>query len=205
MGMVMVLYPEKLLQLIGSLQKLPGVGRKTAERFAFQIIGWTPESRAQLSQHIGQIAQNLHHCATCGALSSDKTVCTYCDSDGRDKTKLCVVSSPKDIFTIEEAQAYNGLYHVLPCLLSPLDGAMADDLPIHPLIDRIQQKNIHEVILALDTTIEGDATALYIQRELAKHKITASKLALGIPLGSSLDFIDGGTLHRAFTGRHTLS
>ena len=193
-------YPETLVKLISVLRKLPGVGSKTAERFAFHLLDWPQDKLEEMSEIIKSSKQKLKGCPTCGALI-DITVCPFCDLHKRESRLLCVVASPKDIFCLEETHEYRGLYQVLGTLLSPLEGKKLDQQVLNTLKQRIKAHNVEEVILALDSTLEGDATALYLKKELDTLSVRTSRLALGLPMGSSLDLIDGGTLARALAGR----
>lgn len=193
-------YPETLVQLISILRKLPGVGSKTAERFAFHLLDWPQDKLDEMSQVIKSSKEKLKSCPTCGALV-DIPICPFCNLSKRENRVLCVVASPKDIFYLEETHEYKGLYQVLGTLLSPLEGKKLSPQVLHRLKQRIETQGIEEVILALDSTLEGDATALYIKKELESLAVKISRLALGLPMGSSLDLIDGGTLARALAGR----
>lgn len=193
-------YPLPLERLIALLKKFPGVGQRTAERYAFQIITWKGDDLSNLAHTLAHLKNDLTTCAACGALK-DENQCFFCSSDNRDKKVLCIVSSPKDIFSIESTGIFNGLYHVMPGLLSPLDGRGPDELEFEKLKERTEKIGVREIILALDSTVEGDATALFLKRELEKSGILISRLALGMPLGSSLDFVDGGTLSQALSAR----
>ncbi len=192
-------YPDHLLRLIEVFKKLPGIGAKSAERFAFELIDWPEEKLAEMSLVIGQTPDLLNHCETCGALIGTSS-CELCDSTQRETHIMCIVGSSKDIFSIEETHQYKGLYHVLGALLSPLANRRPSPEAIEKLKARLD--HIDEVIIALDSTLEGDATALFVKKELEPYAVTISRLALGLPMGSSLDYIDGGTLTRAFQGRH---
>jgi len=193
--------PNHLTTLISFLKKLPGVGRKTAERFAFQILNWSDNDVTQFAKHLEAIKKNLSNCSKCGALI-EKNTCPYCDHTKRDEKILCIVANPKDIFSFEEMRIFNGQYHVLGGLLSPLDGLDTDQLELDKLKKRIAQSKTKEVIIALGSTLEADATALLVNEHLKDLDVHVSKLAYGLPLGSSLDFVDEGTLNRAFSGRH---
>lgn len=193
-------YPLPLERLIALLKKFPGVGQRTAERYAFQIINWKSEDLSNLAYTLAHLKNDLTSCVACGALKDDAD-CQFCSSDKRDKKVLCIVSSPKDIFAIESTSVFNGLYHVMPGLLSPVDGRGPEEMKFDELKDRIAKLGVREMILALDSTVEGDATALFLKRELEKTGIIISRLALGMPLGSSLDFVDGGTLSQALSAR----
>jgi recombination protein RecR len=193
-------YPDHLLKLITVLKKFPGVGTKTAERFAFHMIDWPQEKLEEMAEVIANIKKKLKNCASCGALIGNQT-CSYCHSSQRDPQLLCIVASPKDIFLIEETGEYHGHYHVLGFLFSPIRGQILEGEVIEKIKMRISQQNVRELIIALDSTLEGDATALFLKKELHSLNIPTTRLAFGLPIGSSLEFIDGGTLARALTGR----
>lgn len=193
-------YPQHFKEIIEVLRQFPGVGTKTAERFAFQMLGWSSEKLARISDVIRSIPEKLQTCPQCGCIQEEKG-CLFCQNPRRDKTILCVVSSIRDVFAIEETGEFAGLYHVLDGLLSPMEGKTSEILRIDVLEKRIHSNKIKEVVLALDSTLEGDATALFLKRELEKHSLNISRPAFGIPLGSSLDFVDSGTLTRAIQGR----
>jgi recombination protein RecR len=193
-------YPQHLLKLIELFKHFPGIGMKSAERLAFQLINWPEEKRALLAQAVHDITDQLAYCPDCGALISQ--ACTYCQHPAKEPHLLCVVAHAKDLFSIESTGYYKGAYHVLGGLLCPIDPDSFSDERIEKLKLRIQSLNIKEVILALDSTIEGDATALYLKKVLSDESLSISRLAFGLPMGSSLDFIDGGTLSYALEGRH---
>ncbi len=193
-------YPKFLRQLIDALTALPGVGPRTAERFAFRMLEW-PEGRIEeLAQVVAAIPDKLGTCETCGCLL-DENGCRFCPIDARDPRLLCVVASPKDVFAIEGTGEFRGRYHVLSGLLSPIEGRGVEVLHLGRLKNRLG--GVEEAIIALDSTVEGDATALYLKRELESMDIAVSRLAFGLPMGSPLDYVDGGTLARAFSGRNT--
>ncbi|MEZ5314745.1 MAG: recombination mediator RecR [Chlamydiales bacterium] len=195
-------YPKPLSQLIAIFQKLPGVGIKTAERFAFHVLNWPEEKLADMASIIKNIKKNISHCLECGSLVEEGNKCTICYNKNRNSKTLCIVASVKDVFLIEETREYTGLYHVLGTLFSPIHGLAPSKKTIDKLKARIVEMEIREIIIALDATLEGDATSLYLKKELTNFSLSVSRLALGLPMGSSLDFIDGGTLARAFSGRH---
>jgi recombination protein RecR len=194
-------YPNDLLKLIAHFRKLPGVGLKTAERFAFQMLSWQDDQLKSLGGLLATIKTRVRSCPTCGCLIEE--TCFFCNAQNRDPSLLCIVSHPKDVYVIEETRAFQGMYHVLGGLLSPLDGRAPEHLQLEMLKKRVQAQGVKEIILALDSTIEGDATALYLKNQLEDKKIPISRLALGLPMGSSLDFVDGGTLMRALSGRQS--
>ena len=193
-------YPLALQNLIALLKKLPGVGTKTAERFAFCLLNWTNEDRVVMSEAIQSLTEKIQICPECRCLQEENQ-CYFCDSSHRDPSLLCIISSHKDAYAIEETQTYQGLYHVLECLLSPLDGRSAHTINLEHLKKRIKDLNTQEVVIALDATIEGDATALYLKEKISALGIKVSRLAFGLPMGSPLEYVDGGTLSRAFLGR----
>lgn len=195
-------YPLALQQLIAALKLLPGVGTKTAERFAFQLLTWPDEALSQLSTLLATVKEQVPHCLTCHCLAS-RDGCEFCDSTHRDTSLLCIIGSPKDAYAIEETHTYKGLYHVLGSLLSPLDGRTIQHLNLPSLFERLSSHPTREVIIALDSTLEGDATALYLKEKIGELGIPVSRLAFGLPIGSPLEYVDGGTLSRAFVGRQT--
>lgn len=195
-------YPEHLLKLINALRKLPGVGSKSAERFAFQLLEWPETHLQEMATIIKDIPYKLKHCPDCGCLMGERS-CHFCDDPRRANGTLCIIASSKDAFAIEATHEYQGLYHVLGSLLSPMEGIHPEKLKLSTLKERITTLNIKEIIIALDSTLEGDATSLYIKQELAPMQLRVSRLAFGLPMGSSLDYVDGGTLARALSARST--
>jgi len=195
-------YPNHLLKVIDVLRRLPGVGSKSAERFAFHLINWKPEHLHELGDALKEIPFKLSQCGRCGCLKGVEE-CYFCSASRADPELICVIASPKDAFAMEETGEYRGLYHVLGNLLSPLDGIGPENLNLGALKQRIIQGGIKEVVIALDSTLEGDATSLYIKQEFEEQglDVSISRLAFGLPMGSSLDYVDGGTLARAFMGR----
>lgn len=193
-------YPKPIQLIISHFQKISGVGKKTAERYAFQMISWQDTDIQKFTEVLRDLKESLYTCDTCGSLS-DLETCKYCDPTRRDATHLCIISSPKDLFTIEATHSYNGMYHVLSHNLSPLEDTGPNEEELKNLKKRIQETGVKEVILALDSTIEGDATALYLKKDLSEHPVIITRLALGMPLGSTLEFLDEGTLSRALSTR----
>lgn len=196
-------FPPDLLTLIAHLKKLPGVGTRTAERFAFELLNWPSDSLQDLGQLLQHIQKKIPPCTLCGCLT-DQGTCRFCDPQLRDTSSLCLLASAKDAYAIEETKVYKGLYHVVEHLLSPLDGRHANTLRVDRIQKRIQEMGIREVILAFDSTLEGDTTALYLKNQLSQESLSISRLAFGLPIGSSLEYIDGGTLTRALVGRQHL-
>lgn len=192
------MYPKKFEDLIQAYSKLPGVGRKTAERYAFTTLNWDEEWINEFITSLSAIKDGIKHCEVCGNLS-DGDKCEFCMNDTRNHNVICVVQSPKDIAAIESMQEYNGVYHVLNGLINIQKGILPENLNIQSLVNRIND-DIEEVIIATDPTVEGETTALYITKLLdVKTKVT--RLAHGIPMGGHLDYTDAHTLLKAFEGR----
>lgn len=196
----MIKYPKNILTLIAYLKKLPGIGTKTAERFSFEIIKWKHSDLAALGNLLLTLKDNLKKCPECGCLKDD-TSCQFCNKEKRDTDIMCIIASPKDAYSIEDTSSYDGLYHVLDNLLSPIEGFHIDEEIIKKIEARISENNIKEIIIALDSTLEGDATSLFLKSRLKNLNLKISRLAFGMPVGSSLEYIDGGTLAKAFVGR----
>lgn len=192
------MYPKKFEDLIQAYSKLPGVGRKTAERYAFTTLNWDEEWINEFITSLSAIKDGIKHCEVCGNLS-DGDKCEFCMNDTRNHNVICVVQSPKDIAAIESMQEYNGVYHVLNGLINIQKGILPENLNIQSLVNRIND-DIEEVIIAMDPTVEGETTALYITKLLdGRTKVT--RLAHGIPMGGHLDYTDAHTLLKAFEGR----
>jgi recombination protein RecR len=193
-------YPPHLLKLIDVLRRLPGVGYKSAERYAFHMLQWPSGHLNELAQMVDSLHQKIQPCQTCGCLCEEE-VCLLCHETRGTAGTLCIIASPRDAFAIEETREYKGYYHVLGGLLSPLEGKGPEKLQLPKLLQRLEDLSIKEVVIALDSTLEGDTTALYLKQELEPLQLKISRLAFGLPMGSSLDYVDGGTLARAFLGR----
>lgn len=196
-------YPKHLLLLIENLKRLPGVGGKTAERYAFQMLDWKKEHLHEIAQAIVDFADNIAFCLDCGCMLHEQR-CEFCTEKRLHEGVIYVVSSPREVYAIEATREFYGLYHVLGGLLSPMEGIGPEHLKIRELIQRIEHPAIVEVVIGLDATLEGDATALYLQNQLTGRGKKISRLAFGLPMGSSLDYIDGNTLARAFSDRNTI-
>jgi recombination protein RecR len=199
----MLKYPEDLQTLISALKKLPGIGSRTAERFAFELINWSSNDLHHLGHLLADIRNKIPPCPICGCLT-DHSQCRFCDTALRNVNSLCLLASARDAYAIEETRTFCGLYHVVEHLLSPLDGRYATTLRVDRIESRIRQHSVQELIIAFDSTLEGDATALYLKEKLSCLPIKITRLAFGLPVGSSIDHIDGGTLSRALTGRQTI-
>lgn len=193
-------YPHHLIKLIDVLKRLPGVGGKSAERFAFHMLNWPDAHVHEMARVIHELPSKIQQCEVCGCLKNVDE-CGFCQPNRLIPQTLCIIASPRDAFSIESTGEYRGLYHVLGGLLSPMDGFGAERLNVNKLRHRIQECDVREIVIALDSTLEGDATSLYLKQELESLGLPISRLAFGLPIGSSLDYVDGGTLARAMTGR----
>ncbi|MGL5978535.1 MAG: recombination mediator RecR [Erysipelotrichaceae bacterium] len=194
------MYPKALEELMLDLQRLPGVGTKSAERYAFEMLQWEEEDIVSFAQHVLNVKQQITYCKICGNLSDHKE-CNICSSDARNKKTLCVVSYPKDIIAIEKAQLYQGVYHVLGGVISTSKGIYPEDLKIDGLLERISQGEIEEVIMAISPTVEGETTSLYLAKLLESYPVEITRIAHGLPMGGQLDYADELTLYKAFEGR----
>lgn len=194
-------YPTHLIKLIETLKKLPGVGNKSAERYAFEMLSWPAFQLEDMAEAIGSTKKNLRHCQVCGCLG-DQHECHFCSQERLQNKSLCIIATPREVFAIEETREFKGTYHVLGALLSPMEGKGPEFLAIDKLRSRLQDCKIEDVIIALDSTLEGDATALYLKSALSDLPLKITRLAFGLPMGSSLDYVDGGTLARAFSARN---
>lgn len=195
--------PSKYLEnCIHELSKLPGIGSKSASRIAFFLLKTPKATVDALVSAIHQLKENIRYCEECGGIS-DEAVCSVCSDVERDRSTLCVVEEPEDMLSIEKSGAFNGLYHVLGGVISPLDGVGPEELSINKLIARCKS-GIKEVIIATNPTIEGDATALYIASLLKPLNIKVMRIAHGLPVGSDLEFVDAPTLAKSITGRREM-
>ena len=196
----MSFFPSSLENLIDKFASLPGVGRKSAQRLAFYILG-LPEAEAKsFAAAVIEAKNNVRCCKICQNLTEDE-ICPICASDRRDRSIICVVSEPRDVLSIERGHEYNGLYHVLHGVLSPMSHVGPDDIRIKELLLRAAEPEVEEVIMAPNPDTEGAATAMYISRLLKPFDIKVTRLAYGIPVGSNLEFTDDATLNRALDGR----
>nr|WP_299244506.1 recombination mediator RecR [uncultured Halomonas sp.] len=187
-------------RLLEALRVLPGVGPKTAQRMALHLLERDREGGQRLTEVLARALAEVGYCQRCRTLT-EEDICALCSSSRRDEALLCVVESPADMLAIEEAGGYRGQYYVLHGHLSPLDGIGPEDIGLDRLDGRLDEGGIEEVILATNPTIEGEATAHYIAEQLRERGIRLSRLAYGVPMGGELEYVDGGTLSRAFNGR----
>lgn len=196
-------YPSRLIEnAVNQIAKLPGIGKKTALRLALHLIRDTEENTVALTEALNNLRSKIKFCATCHNIS-DADVCSICTSHKRDKTILCVVEDAKDVMAIENTAQFNGVYHVLGGVISPMNGVGPTDLRIESLVNRLddRQSEIKEVILALSPTMEGDTTAFYINRRIKDLSLKVSVIARGIPVGGDLEYADEITLGRSILGR----
>ena len=196
-------FAEPMARLIEELKKLPGVGGKTAQRYAFHILRSTDEDAEQLADSIRQLKASLHLCSVCNNIT-DVDPCVYCANSTRNQRLVCVVEEPTNIAAIEKTGHYNGVYHVLHGALSPLHGVGPDQLRIASLERRVVSGSIDELILATNPTVEGEATATYISRLLKPSGIRITRIATGVPAGSDIEYADEVTMQKAIEGRREI-
>ena len=189
-----------LIKLIEQFERLPGVGRKSAQRLAFHILDMPKERALEFAACIVDAREKMKKCRCCQNLT-DQELCSICSQQGRDQATICVVEDPRDILAFERTKEYSGLYHVLHGLISPMDGIGPEQLYIKELIARIQKGGVEEVIMATNPTVEGEATATYLARLLKPMGLKVTRLAYGIPVGGNLEYADEVTLYRALEGR----
>ena len=187
-------------ELIDSLARLPGVGKKSATRLAYHLLGAEDSYNQKLAEQIGSIKERIVSCSICGNYTEEDP-CEICRDSGRDRRVICVVEQPQDVAVLEQTHEYRGLYHVIGGVISPIDGIGPEDLRIGSLMSRLEQEGIEEVILATNPTVEGDTTALYVSKMLEKRNITVTRLALGLPVGGDLEYADRLTIARSLRHR----
>ena len=196
-------YPASVQNLIKNIAKLPGIGEKTAERLAMHILRGSRQEAEQLAQSIINVKDQVKFCVRCFALS-DGELCRLCSDPARDPALLCVVEQPADMVAVEKSGAFGGMYHILSGALSPMNGIGPENIRIRELIARVEKDQVKEVVLATSTNVEGEATASYIARILAKYQIKITRIASGVPMGGDLKYVDQVTLKRALETRHAL-
>ena len=192
--------PTSLERLIAEFSKLPGIGRKSAQRLAFYLLKEGRQQAEALSQAILALKDRVGYCSICFNVT-EADPCPICANPKRNRTTICVVEEPSNVLVLERTGEYNGLYHVLGGLLSPIEGIGPDELTVKPLLDRLQSEEILEVIIATNPVVEGDATAAYLANLIKPLNIRVSRIALGLPVGGDLDYADEITLSRALLGR----
>jgi len=196
----MSFFPASLENLVDRFASLPGIGRKSAQRLAFHVLALPDAEAKAFADAILDAKSNVHCCRICQNLTEGE-VCSICASATRDKGTICVVSEPRDVLSIERGREYNGTYHVLHGVLSPMGHVGPDDIRIKELLVRVAENDVEEVIMATNPDTEGEATAMYISRLLKPFGVKTTRLAYGIPVGSNLEFADDATLNRAMEGR----
>ncbi len=192
-----------LARLINELNKLPGIGPKSAQRLAYYIIRLPNEEAYDLAEAINAVKQNITFCVFCQNLT-DSSPCSICDNPQRNREQICVVEDPLDVLALERTHCYRGLYHVLHGVISPLNGIGPEQLKLKELFPRLADGEVKEVVIATNPTLEGEATAMYIARHLAEANLKITHLARGLPVGGSLEYSDEMTLSRAFQGRQEM-
>lgn len=198
------MYPDCLKNLIECLKDFPGVGDKSAERMAFAIMNFDKERITFFSDSLIAVRDNIRRCSVCNNIT-DKEVCSICSNDARKKDVIFVVEKPKDVILFEKINYFNGVYHVLDGLISPLEGINPEDINIKRLIERIDEDNVKEVILALKPSIEGETTMQYIRKLLENKDVKVTKIATGIPIGTDMEYIDSMTLELSLEERKEFS
>ncbi|HOJ32625.1 MAG TPA: recombination mediator RecR [Candidatus Hydrogenedentes bacterium] len=196
----MLLHLPSVERLIEAFRRLPGVGKRSAERFALHLLAAPEEDAIELGKAILEARRRVRRCTRCGNLA-ETDPCEICTDEKRDRSVLCVVERPAGVIALEGSGGFRGLYHVLHGVISPLDGVGPDDLRIDKLITRVKEEGIREVILATNATVEGENTALYISHLLEPLGVSVTRIAHGVPMGSGLEYADGVTLTRALAGR----
>ena len=196
-------FPAPLEKLVEQFARLPGIGGKSAQRLAFHVLGLPMEEAEEFANAILDAKRNVTCCPVCQNFTAGG-LCPVCASPKRDSKTICVVASPRDVAAIERSREYNGRYHVLHGVISPMNHVGPDDIAIRPLLDRVAKEDVEEVIMATNPDTEGEATAMYIARLLKPFQVRVTRLAYGIPVGGHLEFADDATLMRALEGRQEL-
>ena len=192
--------PAPLERLVEEFSRFPGVGRKTAQRLAFRVLSYTPEEARNFAEAIVRVKEQIRPCSSC-FIFTDNDPCDICSSSSRERSQLCVVEQANNVLAIEKSGIFHGLYHVLNGAVSPLDGIGPDQLTVPQLRERIRRENIDELILATNPTVQGEATAMFLQHEFEHQVSRITRLARGLPAGGDLEYVDDVTLSEAFSGR----
>lgn len=196
-------FPTALERLTEEFAKLPGIGGKTAQRLAFYMLSLSDEEAQEFADAVIQAKKTVHTCPICQNLT-DREICSICDDDRRDRSVICVVAEPKDVISMERTREFNGVYHVLHGVISPLNHVGPDDIRIRELLARVADGSVSEIIMATNPDTEGDATAMYISRLLRPMEVKVTRLAYGVPVGGQLEYADEVTLLRALEGRREI-
>jgi len=193
-------YPEPLNRLVDQLKRLPGIGAKSAQRLAFHILKTPREDADRLCEAIRDVKERVTYCSICSN-TTEVDPCIFCSADTRDRRVICVVEEPQNVTAIEKTRDFKGVYHVLMGALSPLQGIGPDELKIQALLARVAQGGVEEIILATNPNVDGEATALYLARLLKPLGVRVTRIAMGVPVGSDLEYADEVTMHKAMEGR----
>ena len=196
-------FPASLLELTDQFARLPGIGGKTAQRLAFYVLSLPMDEAQSFADAIMEAKRTVHTCPVCQNLT-DKEVCAICEDDTRNRSVICVVAEPKDVIAMERSREFNGVYHVLHGVISPLNHVTQDDIRVKELLQRVAAGEVREVIMATNPDTEGEATAMYISRLLRPMEVKVTRLAYGVPVGSQLEYADEVTLSRALEGRQEI-
>lgn len=199
-----MIYPEEFEHLMESFKNLPGIGEKSAERYVYAIDALDEEKVQEFANNLTEFKKNIKRCSICGHITN-KDVCPICSSDARDSSTICVVEDSKSVFMFEKTGKFEGVYHVLGGLISPVDDVNPEDINISSLVQKRVNENVKEVIIALNPSIEGETTSLYIQKLLEKTNVKVSRLSYGIPMGADIEYLDPLTIIRAIDDRKFLS
>jgi len=194
---------DPIARLVEALTKLPGIGEKSASRLAFHILGSPEEYARELAQAILDVKEKIRLCSVCMNIT-DQDPCRLCQDPSRNEEIVCVVEEPNDLYAIEKTGSFNGKYHVLHGVISPLDGIGPDEIYVKELLERLKPGTIKEVLLATNPVVEGDATALYVKEQILPFGVKVTRIARGIPVGGDLEYTDGATLTDAIRGRQDL-
>lgn len=197
-------YPEVLENAISSLKKIPGIGEKSAERYSLSILEMSDDDIESLTNSLRECKQKLHKCKNCGHIT-DKDICSICSDDNRKNNLICVVEDFKSVFMFEKSGTFTGKYHILDGLISPIDGIFPEDINLSSLLDRVNESEDVEIIVALKPSIEGETTTLYIKKIFENKNVKVSRLSYGIPMGVDIDYLDSITLDRALLDRKEIS
>ena len=193
-------YPAPVEKLIEELRKLPGIGPKSAQRIAFYLLRGNQDDASRLAEAIATLLDGIRTCSVCNSIT-DRELCAHCADPGRSAKTICVVEEPHDVVAIEKTRDFRGRYHVLHGALSPLSGVGPDELRIQGLLDRVREGGVEEIILATSPTVEGEATAVYLARLLKPLGVRVTRIAMGVPVGSDLEWADEVTMSKALEGR----
>ena len=196
--------PRIFTDLVNNLTLFPGVGEKTAERYVYSLCDKEPEEVENLANALIDFKKNIRYCEICGCLT-DTDECDICSNSNRDRSTICIVEDSKNVFFIEKTKKYNGLYHVLNGVISPIEGKNPEDLNLYSLLNNRITNGIKEIIIALNPSIEGEVTSLYIQKVLEKYDVKVSRLSYGIPMGSDIEYLDPIMISKAWDDRKVIS